>query len=319
VTSFFEASFPADLATTMALPDVTTLSYEKLAAKLAPTPRKLLSLFSLFAALVFILAVIITAAVRAQLEFSTPPATVLSSIPVTAMTLPVLTVCPMFVQSVLSPLECVFEDGPTVVADCLSQVVTVQVTIENIQLNCLQYNNIAAPFVATSSASELGSKTYVDSSLVPVGEPIGLYAMVHTQSVAPVFGWNNVFIGNPGDVHLVLLQNTTHIHADGSTQEVNFAISVSHAGTALNDTTSTKTVDVDVIYPQMVAYYDTEVPIYVQHSWVGEIGGLAALLFFLHNAVMWLLAIAILGLGGGGGNGSSARKYESHHDEEVQI
>jgi len=175
----------------------------------------------------------------------------------------------------------VFEQGATVVSNCLSQVIHFSMVIEGTTLACLQYNNVpASPFLATSSSSELGTRTLVDFSRVPLGEPLGVYVIVHQQGVAPPFTWNNVFIGDPGDVTLALLQNTTLVYANGSSV-VNFGVSISKAATAANDTAST----------------NSQVPIYIQHEWIGEVGGLAALLYFLHQTIMWIVLVGLYCLG----------------------
>lgn len=273
--------------------ELTNLRHDKLMDSLAPRARHLAMVFSLFMTVVLFLATAIYAGVRATDAYNAPTASELTSMRVPAMALPVLTVCPMFAESALTPTECVFEQGTTVVANCLAQVARANVSVEGVMLSCLQYNSLrGSPFVATSSASELGTRTLVDFTRVPVGEPLGVYAMVHAQEVSPPFTWSNVFIGDPGDVTLVLLQNTTTVYVNGSSA-VSFGVAISKAATAANDTASQHTVDIDLIYPQMVAFFEKEVPIYVQHVWIAEVGGLAALLFFLHQTIMWFILVAL--------------------------
>jgi len=277
--------------------ELSKFRHEKLYDSLNPRARQAAMCFSLFMTLVFFLAVAGFAGVRANDAANSPAAMVMTSTPVSSMALPALTVCPMFPQSVINATECVFEQGATVVSNCLSQVIHFSMVIEGTTLACLQYNNVpASPFLATSSSSELGTRTLVDFSRVPLGEPLGVYVIVHQQGVAPPFTWNNVFIGDPGDVTLALLQNTTLVYANGSSV-VNFGVSISKAATAANDTASLNTVDIDVIYPQMIAFTNSQVPIYIQHEWIGEVGGLAALLYFLHQTIMWIVLVVLYCLG----------------------
>jgi len=273
--------------------------------EIKPSVGRLLYTFSLFVALVCLVAVIAYASVRAVLG-NLALTTELSTATMTSMQFPVLTLCPLHDEAVLTPFECVLEQGEPEISSCLSTVRNVTVSIEGVNCSCIQYNypynvsGVSQSLHAINSASEFGSQTLVNYSLVPPGEPIGVYAMLHAPNMPPTFDFYNGFIASPGYVSLVMIQNWTYFNTSGAANTTfRTSISVSgeqrfpRTGGGTSAPLQNITVDIDIVYPTMTAFYLTEVPVLFKQTWITEAGGLAAVLYFVHGAFMWILTFIL--------------------------
>lgn len=120
-----------------------------------------------------------------------------------------------------------------------------------------------------------------------VTEPIlGATVLVHTSGSAPTLSEESTFMAEVGHVTMVwlTLHNLTEI--DG-TNEVEFAVHYSAA--PVNTPTQDNVIDVDFVFAKQGYWTETEYYIYTPDQWIGEVGGFACLMMFLHRAVMFII------------------------------
>jgi len=245
---------------------------------------------------ILLLVGLIYAGVRGHYAFVHKPAVQTYFQDQASVPFPAVTFCPLF-EGVppLQLLECVRETGPVEDTDCRSTAYYRNFIIETEQHYCLTINdpqNGGSPIAATSVDDEMGTIISINSSLVPAGEPIGAIVMLHDQGTNPYIEPQNAFIIDVGKLTDIWVRKDQYTALNG-TVTVFWTAYTSVASIQPASAGAPNTMDMDFVFPKLGTYMNQEYYIYTQDNWIGEVGGLCALLLFLHAAFNFLVMLIL--------------------------
>jgi len=235
--------------------------------------------------IILFLVVIIYAGVRGNQAYNHNPVEVTTYQAMASIPFPAVTICSV-VPARIAAIECQHEVAVLVTEFCLSTVYPRNYTIEGLTHSCLTFNdpqNGMMPFSSASVNDELAIQVSVNSSDVPNGEPIGVLVMIHVQGIAPVIEDDSSFIANVAEVTEAWLRYEQTNLINGAQGEPDYMATVS-AATKKEDATQdyVNVADIDFSFTQQGAFINTQYYAYTPDNWIGEVGGLACLLWFLH-------------------------------------
>jgi len=256
-----------------------------------PKLKRIEGVTSIVIAILLFIVVLLYAGFRGYNAYNHDPATQENFIKVNSIVFPAITVCPL-VNVPIAPLECMREISNQEVEDCLSTVYTRTYNIEGTDHLCLTFNDPQSSSGSVMSASsvndELAVIVYINSTAVPPGEQIGAIVFVHPQGSDPELEVEETFITETGVVTEVWLQQNHRIYANKS-EEYDYLVR-SYAGVLKPEPGEDvlTIVDMDFVYPRIEILQHREYFVYSVDVWIGEVGGVAFLLFFLHKSFLFL-------------------------------
>jgi len=239
--------------------------------------------------------VIIYAGIRGTLAYNHQPALLVNFQQRASVNFPAVTICPME-PTTLSLVECVKETGSNDVADCSSTQYFRMFSLEGMQYGCLTFNDPqdgSKPLASNSYADELEIQVRVNISLVPVGEGSGVLVILHDQMTEPELEEESSFIANVGEMTETFLR-LDEIHYINGTVENDFKSFPS--GSELREDIQgslNNLAAVALYYTQQGAFVNQEYYVYTPDNWIGEVGGLTCLLWFLHWFVTSVIILAV--------------------------
>jgi len=245
--------------------------------------------------LILFITVVAYAGVRGQNAYNQSPSLEIVTQQRTAINFPAVTACPI-VPARLVQMECIKEMGTTMVADCSSTVYQRPFQIEGAIHQCLTFNDPqdgTPVFTSSSSADEFAIKIAINVSDIPQGEPIGVLIIVHEQQTAPILEEEASFLANVGEITQGWLQ-LSEFHRINGLQELDFKVVASAANAKeIVVGENANIVDIDFVFPRQEVIVNTEYYNYIPDNWIGEVGGLAFLLWFLHWSVTAIILFVI--------------------------
>jgi len=208
---------------------------------------------------------------------------------------PAVSLCPLFPMQMV-PVECVKEIASVETDDCLPYVYSILYNLEGSAHTCYTFNDPAqfgkSPYYANTLDNELTIGAFLNQSLVPEGEPIGVIVMIHPQGTPPTIEETSSFVANIDTTMEVWIQchNYTLINGTSFTDYV-----ASASGAKLNpEPDEPSVVDIDIVFTGSIGVYQhSEYYSYTPNNWIGEVGGLACLLLILHGVFVYLVMLAI--------------------------
>jgi len=246
---------------------------------------------------VLFITVLIYAGERGYNAYHHAPATQTNFVPQTgiAVNFPAITVCPLEIQNTLVALECVKETNQVENTNCLPSVYSRSYNFEGLNYNCWTFNdpqNSASTVMSsTSTGDELVISVYINASTVI--EDYGALVVLHPQGEDPELEMESSFTVDKDSVNEVWLRYDTFNHVGGSSS-VDW--SASHSATSLKTTGSSYAgglIDIDLAFTAQGYYINQEYYVYNHNNWTGEVGGLAALLLFLHGAFCYIVMLIV--------------------------
>jgi len=245
---------------------------------------------SLAIGIILFIVVVIYAGVRGQYAYNNLPATIINFEPMASLDFPAITFCPL-VPTVLKPVLCVKETALVEVADCSTTAYTRSFNIEGLYHQCITFNDPqdgSPRLTSLSLDDEVAIRVYINASQVPPDEPIGALVMVHVQGVDPVLDDQNSFVSDIGKLTEVWLSLDTGTTPDGTEFVSKYYRAVASYVTyqEVNPGDSKSIMDVDFQFAKQGVYDYEQYYVYAPNNWIGEVGGLAFLLWFLHWAVV---------------------------------
>jgi len=210
-----------------------------------------------------------------------------------AVNFPAITVCPLW-NIPISPVACIKETSLVKNADCLSTVTSKQITLEGITLTCLTFNEGDPILYSNSLNDELAIRVFVNSSLIPPDEGKGALVMLHAQGVQPDLEVESSFVAASGELTEVWIRKITITSVTGSLEDdfLSTASAADYVPTGPLDFDSI--LDIDFAYTEQGVYYQTQYYAYGPNNWIGEVGGFACLMLFLHRAVLFIIGFIIM-------------------------
>jgi len=228
------------------------------------------------------------------------PATITSYVPQTGTPLnyPTVTVCPLEPQCQIVPLECVKETNQIETTSCLNGAYTSTFNFEGVTVNCYTFNdnsNSATVVTSSTTGDEFAISFFINPNSVI--EDYGALVMLHPQGMPPELETESSFIVDKDSVTEVWVRYDVFHNIDGSTSvDWTAAHSTSSLKIVANDTDfqySGGLIDVDFVFTSQGYYVNQEYYVYNHNNWTGEVGGLAALLLFLHGAFCYIVMLII--------------------------
>jgi len=205
---------------------------------------------------------------------------------------PAITFCPLG-DVPLQPEECIFEVKEVHTLNCLSAIKQTQFYFEGFTKNCWTFNSDSA-IKATSADDELAIALSINSTAyLPGQEPImGALCIIHNADQPAVLQHESSFAVDVGKVTDVWLKKLEIKHINGTLEEQVVAGQVS--AVSVWDSAVANHVDVDFVFTDGPGVYETtEFYTYTVDIWIGEVGGFACLMTFLHQAVMFLIQLGL--------------------------
>jgi len=245
--------------------------------------------------LILFVTVIIYAGIRGQYAYNHNPALQINFQSRSTVKFPAVTVCPIE-PSVLSVVECVKETGPNDVFDCSSTVYVRSFSLEGSMISCLTFNDPqdgSQVVMSNSLSDELEIQVSINNTQGPVGEPTGILVIMHDQGVLPELEEESSFVATLGELTETWL-SLNEIHYLSGVIENDFKGAASAALIKENSlNVYSNLIAVALSYTQQGVYVNQEYYVYTPDNWIGEVGGLTCLLYFLHWVVTGTLLFAI--------------------------
>jgi len=227
---------------------------------------------------------------------------------------PAFAICPLENVPIVA-VECLKETNQVEGASCLNLVTTIVVTWEGLTLSCLDFNNPGSVSQIESSSSiadELVMGVYENSSFVK--DDIGALLIIHAQGETPEVEHDSSFLIDVGKVTEIWLTKEIYTYVDGST-EVEWTAVSSSATAKLAPSLLSSTLDIDAVLIYQ-GYFDVrEYYVYTRNNWIGEVGGFAALMLFLHGAFTYLVMLVVSRFAYKNTSGGSGSKYQDKTSE----
>eukprot|EP00668_Euglena_longa_P044999 GGOE01060575.1.p1 GENE.GGOE01060575.1~~GGOE01060575.1.p1 ORF type:complete len:313 (-),score=101.01 GGOE01060575.1:424-1317(-) len=275
-------------------------SVDEMVPDMRPGVRYMLMTLYAIMTLAFFIAVIAygvlnsAALLTTSTSFEAP--TVKTAVPV--LNFPAVTICPVDTNAALLDLYCSLVDSlTTTLGYCNATSITT--TIQGTVLPCLQYNGKSSKKILQSSKSTNSMRIHaaMNATNTLPGEPSGAFVIVHAQSADPVLAFDNTFIATPDYFQYVMLYNKTVISRKSTYSNFSVSVSKSYSKESNESDWIIQPFDVFVLYPEQVAYIQTQTSSWMDNlskgRFITEAGGLAALLLFLHRIVMWVVAFPL--------------------------
>jgi len=263
-----------------------------------PTLARINLLLSWFVGFILFLTCVIYAGVRGNYAYNHLPATQTDFITQSSVNFPAVTVCPLEKYTPLTPIECLHESNGVEDANCSAYIHPDTYTFEGNLLNCFTFNDpsdSSKVINCGASTDELAVVNIINGT--GAHEEVGAFVMIHDQGTTDTLNDYNGFVVDAGKLTEFWLQKYTITHIDGSTQNKWYAKMTSatlrYPSQNPNNTLSALVIDMDFSFTSVGVYQSMEYYVYTRNNWIGEVGGLAALLLFLHGAFM-VIAMAII-------------------------
>jgi len=261
-----------------------------------PRLQRIHNIFSIIVLVVLFLAVLLYAGFRGYRAYNHLPDTLTNFVAKTSVPYPAVTVCPL-VAIPITAIECIRETATVEVEVCSAPAYTKVYNIEGINHNCLTFNdpqnNVGKILTANSSNDEFTIIVQVNVSAVPPGEQIGCLVMVHDQGFDPELEEEETFIASAGQVTEIFMSRYHYTFINGSSETEYIVRASGSAVTPEAGEDVTTLVDMDFVYTNFGIYEESEYYAYTVDQWIGEVGGFACLMIFLHHSFVWLVMTII--------------------------
>jgi len=247
------------------------------------------------AGIILFIAVIIAAGIRGYSAFHPTPTTDSLFVKRASVTYPAFVICPMRATAI-QLTECTKQTGAQTTGDCTNTAFSQTFIVEEFIYSCLVVNNPldgSAPLAATNPNDLLNIEvTLLNTSNIIQGQPVGVYVVLYEQLHAPAFEVASSFVAGPGQWTEVWLQLNEIHNLDGTVTNDYTAIATSVPIQENIAGSYNSTIALGLGFANQGVAYTSIYYIYSTNNWVGEIGGLAFLLYMLHWVFCGILLFA---------------------------
>jgi len=249
-----------------------------------PVLQKAERIVSYSVGFILFLVVVIYAGVRGKAAYNHLPASQTDLISQATVNYPAVTLCPLEVTP-FQLVECTHEIFGKPSQNCTGTRLS-YVMFDGVNLTCYTLNdplNGGTILASSSTQEELAIQIQLNSNLVK--EEQGAVVYLHDQGVA-LYELDEGVLVDVGKITDVWITKEIITEIDG-TVETDWNPKLSSA-TRFPVNTSKSLIDMDIVFTYQGYLQTQEYYVYGQDNWIGEVGGLAALLLFLHRAFMFL-------------------------------
>jgi len=240
---------------------------------------------------ILLIVVIIYASVRGKSAYHHMSNSQTNLIASSKVNFPAVTLCPLESTPLLMvPKECLYESSQVESTSCLPWVKGQSFNFEGVYYNCFTFNDPPNPaniLASTSLNDELVIQLYVNKTLIV--EELGALCMIHDQGVIPELETHSAFLVDVGKVTDIWMRKDVLTEINGVV-EVDWSATISTLTLIepLPEIPSTL-IDLDFAMEEQGYYQVKEYYVYTTNNWIGEVGGLACLLMFLHQSFCFIV------------------------------
>jgi len=206
---------------------------------------------------------------------------------------PAVTLCPLE-NVAFTPLECLYESKQVESTNCLSSVKAAQFKFEGVTYNCFTFNDPAdatTRIQSTSLDDELVIQLSIDKNAIV--EELGALCMVHEQGQVPELESHSAFLVDVGKVTDVWVRKEIVTELNGVV-EVDWSSKFSTLTLKEPPPEDPSVlIDLDFTFEEQGYYKTKQIHVYTSNNWVGEVGGLAFLLYCLHQATVFVVMAGV--------------------------
>jgi len=255
-----------------------------------PRLQRINNVFSVVVMIILFLVVLLYAGFRGYRAYNHDAASITRFVTQQSVPYPAVTICPL-VNVPITVLECLRETATVEVQNCTAPAYPKTYLIEGINHNCYTFNDpqngVGTVLAANTSNDELTIVVQINITLVPPGEQVGCLIMVHEQGDDPELEKENSIIASAGAVTEIWLQRYQYTAINHS-QDIEFmATAYGSAVVPEVGENVAAIVDLDFVYTEQGTYQVTDYYPYTPDQWIGEVGGFACLMIFLHQAFVF--------------------------------
>jgi len=183
----------------------------------------------------------------------------------------------------------------SVTSQCPLPTSNVVVTIEGrLVSTCISFNNAyssgSAVVAAQNTGTTMSISVSIDQTNIPPGESGAVIAIFSPQGPPPSsLGFSNSIVADIGKETLVMaryIQTTQYTGASGATYSYQIS---AFGGTVKSSIASNSISTMDIVFPEFYMFTQSSTPITIQLDWIAQVGGLAALLYFFHIGIFWVV------------------------------
>jgi len=257
-----------------------------------PYLKRINDIFSTIVAVLLLLAVIIYAGERGYYAYHHLPARQSNFKVLKPVNFPAVTACPLEPYNVV-PTDCIKETAlsPYPTGFCLDYVYQRAHVFEGFNYTCHTFNDPnpsqGQPMQSNSIQDLLELRLFINASLIPAGEPQGLFVMLHPQGEDPQIELSTSFVAGLGDLTQVWIEKeqVTQINGTSFVMFQATAGNVPKQGSGFEN----NVLEILIAYTQQGYTQTNEFYAYSKDNWIGEVGGFAALMLFLHGTLVFLV------------------------------
>jgi len=257
-----------------------------------PRLQRINFIFSIIVLLILFVVVLIYAGFRGYTAYHHDSAAITRFVSQDSIPYPAVTVCPLVAVPIFA-LECIRETATSEVENCSASSYAKSYEIEGISHNCLTFNDPqnsqGQALSALTPYDELTIMVKMNVSAVPPGEQIGCLVMIHQQGEEPELGLETSIIASAGAVTEIWLQRWVY-YLTNHTQDIEY-VAVAYGSTVAPEAGENvaQIIDLDFVYTDQGIFEYKEYYPYTPDQWIGEVGGFACLMIFLHQTFVFLV------------------------------
>ncbi|KAJ3018196.1 UNVERIFIED_CONTAM: hypothetical protein HDU68_011285 [Siphonaria sp. JEL0065] len=178
-------------------------------------------------------------------------------------------------------------------------IVSGNLDVEGNSLSCVTVNQYPGKILYANTADDFLSLGVTVTGTLP-GSHDGVVVYLHDQSNATFASqfnmtFENSFTAATFTVAEVAIRKVIDIDLFGN-YAIDFESKVSYLGlnAAKNASGGPSPLTIEIKYPKLDVIYEKEFLPLDMFNWLGEVGGVAALLFFFHNTVIYIVPLVLL-------------------------
>jgi len=258
--------------------------------------RKIRLIITWTIGILLFIAVIAYASVRGTLAYKHTPAIQQNFQYRPSVNFPAVTICPLTSPAIITNVECVKETAGMDIGDCSSTIRQVIGVIQGISHYCLTYNDPrdgSAPLSSQNLNDFMEIQANIDSSSILEGEAVGAIILIHDQGTQPILLEESTFVANVGQKTAAFI-SVNEIHFINGTVYRDYLAVSSSSDTKENANLAYGSIAaIEFSYTQQGVNINQEYYVYTPDNWIGEVGGFACLLWFLHWAVTNIILLIV--------------------------
>jgi len=253
--------------------------------KLSPSARKISDAVSGVVVTLLLVAVCLYAGFRGRYAYHHDPASITKFEQKETVKYPAVTTCPLRSGGILQPLDCSLQFQEDTFSSCMFSVKPISVFYDGMNRNCYTFNSDGS-LVSKTPNDEFSVKLSVNTTIPTTDEEpvLGALVFLHKWDQDPTLSATSAFLADSLKLTNVWLKINEYEDIDGKETRIYSANKVSSA--TIVSTLVDNLVCLNFVFPESGIYETVQYYPYTVHNWIGEVGGFACLLTFIHFVII---------------------------------